>query len=67
MARPAIGTIIEIDDGRRGIRYIQSRPDTWANKDLAISLDAFQGKQRDDVILWFDRGAEVVSERRIRG
>ncbi len=67
MARPTIGTLIKIDDETGGVRYIQSRPDTWANTELAADLDAFQGQQQDEVVLWFDRGAEVVSGRRTNG
>lgn len=67
MARPTIGTIIELDNGKGGLRYIQARPDTWANKELAAELDRFKDKQQDDLVLWFDKGSDVINERVKRG
>lgn len=67
MARPKIGTIIEIDNGKGELKYIQSRQDTWANKELAEELDRFKDKQQDDLVLWFDKGSDVINERVTRG
>ena len=67
MARPTIVTIIEIRSDKGGLKYIQSRPDTWANKDLAAELDHFRDKQDDELVRWFDKGAEVIAERVKRG
>lgn len=67
MARPILGTLIYLAWGTKDARVIQSRPDTWANKELAVSLDTTLSKQDDEKILWFDKGAEVISERDKRG
>lgn len=67
MARQAVGAFIYLLWGSKEARVIQSRPDTWANKALASSLDMTLNKQDDTTILWFDRGAEVISERGARG
>jgi hypothetical protein len=67
MARPTIGTIIEIRSDKGGLKYIQSRPDTWANTDLAAELDHFRDKQDDELVRWFDKGADVIRERVTRG
>lgn len=67
MARPTIGTIIEIDNGKGGLRYIQARPDTWANKILAKEIDTLLAEKDDEKVTWFDKGAEVIAERVKRG
>ena len=67
MARPGIGTIIQLQDDKGGIRYIQSRADTWANKALAADLDRFHGEKNDELITWFDQGADVIRKRVKRG
>ena len=63
MARPTIGTIIELDGGIA----VMSRPDTWANTELAASLDARLNRTRTDVILWFTDGARVIADRPVTG
>lgn len=64
MARPQIGTIIKLTGATGEIRYIQSRPDTWANDALARDIDASLGKVQDEPVSWFDRGAAVIKERK---
>lgn len=64
MARPQIGTIIKLTGTKGEIRYIQSRPDTWANDALARDIDASLGKVQDEPVSWFDRGAAVIKERK---
>ena len=62
--RPALGAFIYINWNTPKARVIQSRPDTWANKALAQSLDADLKEKDDEKILWFDQGAGVIAERK---
>lgn len=63
MAKPSLGFIIRLEGKAKKPRWIQSRPDTWANKALAKDLDDLLDKTNDEVIVWFDKGGEVISER----
>lgn len=64
MARPQIGTIIKLTGAHGEIRYLQSRPDTWANETLARDVDALLGKVQDEPVSWFDRGSAILQERK---
>lgn len=64
MARPPIGTIIKLTGAKGEIRYLQSRPDTWANDNLARQIDALLGKVQDEPVSWFDRGSAILQERK---
>ncbi len=60
MARPRLGLIQHI----AGDLYIQIRADSMANKAIAKMVDdALSGKDNEKV-LWFDKGAEVIAERK---
>ncbi len=63
MAKPSLGLIIRLEGKTKQPRWIQSRPDTWANKAFAKDLDDLLYKANDEVIVWFDKGGEVISER----
>lgn len=60
MARPRLGLIQHI----AGDLYIQIRADSTANKALAKMVDDALGGKDSEKVLWFDKGAEVVAERK---
>jgi len=67
MAQPPLGTLIYLGWGGKSARVIQARPDTWANKALAKEVDVLLEEKDAEKILWFDNGAEVITERVKRG
>ncbi len=61
MARPPLGLIQHI----AGNLYIQIRADSMANKALAKMVDDALGGKDNEKVLWFDKGAEVITERKL--
>ncbi len=61
MAKPRVGAIVHI----AGDLYIQIRPDSMANKALAKRVDDALGGKDNEKVLWFDKGAEVITERKL--